>query len=86
MQGKENSSCSVTTVKESGDLGTGNMMEFELIDQSGKRRSRPPLEDISSIVENVKRTWVGREVMALGKLMAQELGSAAAAGQPHQEQ
>ena len=32
------------------------MMEFELIDQSGKCRPHPPLEDISGIVENVERT------------------------------
>ena len=60
----------MTEVKESGDLGTGNMMEFELIDQSGKRRPRPPLEDIWSIEENLKRTRVEGEVMALSKLMA----------------
>ena len=70
MQGKENISHSVTEVKESGDLGTGNMMEFELIDQSGKRRPRPPLEDIWSIEEKLKRTRVEGEVMALSKLMA----------------
>lgn len=61
MQGKENISRSMTEVKESGDLGTGNMMEFELIDQSGKRRPRPPLEYIWSIEENLKGPgWKGK--------------------------
>ena len=46
----------------------------------------PPWKDVSGLVENVKRKKVEGDVMALSKLMAQELGSVVAAGQPRQEQ
>lgn len=86
MQRKENNSRRVIEMEKGGGLGIGNMMEVELTEKIGNRITRPPLEDISGSVENVKRTKVEGEVMGLSKLMAQDLGSAAAAGQPCREQ
>lgn len=71
---------------ENGGLETGTMMEVVHNEKSGKRRSRSPLKDILGLVENVKRNKVDGDVMALSKLMAQELGSVVTAGQPRLEQ
>ena len=86
MQRKENVLCRGIVRVKGDDLGTGTMMEVEQNEKSGKRRTRPPLKDISGLVENVKRKKVDGDVMALRKLMAQELGSVVATGQPCQEQ
>ena len=71
---------------KSDDLGTGTMMEVEQNEKSGKRRTRSPLKDVSGLVENVKRKKIEGVVMALSKIMAHELGSVMAAGQPRREQ
>ena len=71
---------------KSDDLGRGTMIEVEQNEKSGKRRTCSPLKDISGLVENVKRKKVEGDVMALNKLMAQELGSMVAASQPRWEQ
>ena len=86
MQRKENVLCRGIVRVKGDDLGTGTMMEVEQNEKSGKRRTCSPLKDISGLVENVKRKKVEGDVMALSKLMAQELGSMMAAGQPRREQ
>ena len=73
-------------MEKSGGLGIGSMMDVEQTEKTGKRRARSPLKIISGTVENVKRYKVEGDVMTLSKLMAQELGSAVAAGQHHREQ
>ena len=86
MQRKENVLHRGIVRVKSDDLGTVTMIEVEQNEKSGKRRTCSPLKDISGLVENVKRKKVEGDVMALSKLMAQELGSVVATGQPCQEQ
>ena len=85
MQRKENVLRRGIVRVNSKDMGTESM-EVEKNEKCGKRRTRPLLEDMSDLVENVKRKKVEGDVMALSKLMAQELGSVVAAGQPRREQ
>ena len=85
MQRKENVFRRGIVRVNSKDMGTESM-EVEKNEKCGKRRTRPLLEDMSDLVENVKRKKVEGDVMALSKLMAQELGSVVAAGQPRREQ
>ena len=86
MQRKENVLRRGIVRVNSKDMGTESMTEVEQNEKSGKHRTRSPLEDILGLVENVKRKKVKGDVMALSKLMAQELGLMVAAGQPHREQ
>ena len=86
MQRKENVLRRGIVRVNSKDMGTKSMTEVEQNEKRGKHRTRFPLEDILGLVENVKRKKVKGDVMALSKLMAQELGSVVAAGQPRQEQ
>ena len=86
MQRKENILRRGIVRVKSDDLEMGTMTKVEQNEKSGKRRTRSPLKDISGLVENVKRKKVEGDVMALSKLMAQELGLMVAAGQPRREQ
>ena len=86
MQRKENVLRRGIVRVNSKDMGTKSMTEVEQNEKRGKHRTRFPLEDILGLVENVKRKKVKGDVMALSKLMAQELGLMVAAGQPRREQ
>ena len=61
-------------------------MEVEANDVWVKRKERIPLGEILVDNENGKKQKMEGEVMALGKIMVQHLGSALAAGQPCREQ
>lgn len=61
-------------------------MDVEANKVGVKRKERMPLKEISVNEETGKKLKLDGEVMALGKIMAQHLGSALAARQPCQEQ
>nr|POE82597.1 hypothetical protein CFP56_46446 [Quercus suber] len=60
-------------------------IDIEVKAVGGKRKERILLEEISGNEEVGKKLKMEEEVMALGKIMAQHLGSALAVGQPHWE-
>ena len=86
MPGMENSSGS----EEKHFQGAGNIedsiMEIELVEMGTKRRARTPLAELENMEDNGKRIKREGEVQELGKLLAQHLGSAEAASQPHRAQ
>ena len=53
-----------------------------MVDMGTKRRARVPLAELENKDDNGKRVKVDGEIKELGKLFAQQLGSAAAAAQP----
>ena len=53
-----------------------------MVDMGTKRRERVPLAELENKDDNGKRVKVDGEIKELGKLFAQQLGSAAAAVQP----
>ena len=55
-------------------------------DGGPKRKLRSPLKENLMEVDMGKKQKIEGEVPVLSKLMAQQLGSAAAAGQPRREQ
>ena len=57
-------------------------MEIEMAVTGTKRRTRVPLVELENKEDNGKRIKVAGEIKELGKLFAQQLGSAAAAAQP----
>nr|POE82869.1 hypothetical protein CFP56_28274 [Quercus suber] len=61
-------------------------MEVEELDMGPKRKLRAPLSEVMDNREIGKKLKLDEEVFALGKLMATQMGSAAAAGQPRREQ
>ena len=61
-------------------------MDVESKEVGAKRKERILLEEISMDDEIGKNQKLDGEVMALGKIMAQHLGSALAVGQPCREQ
>nr|POE75934.1 hypothetical protein CFP56_58639 [Quercus suber] len=79
MQRKENNLRRGINMENCSGLGTGTMMDVEQTKKSGKHRARSPLKNLSGNMENVKRNKLEGDVMALSKLMAQELGSVVAA-------
>nr|POE81447.1 hypothetical protein CFP56_05945 [Quercus suber] len=70
-----------------GDVEVNEMMMKSEDDEMGsKRKSRLPLVDITMEEEAVKKQKMEGEVWTLSKIMATQLGSAVAAGQPRREQ
>nr|POE52498.1 hypothetical protein CFP56_35025 [Quercus suber] len=70
-----------------GDVEVNEMMMKSEDDEVGsKRKSRLPLVDITMEEEAVKKQKMEGEVLTLSKIMATQLGSAVAAGQPRREQ
>ena len=61
-------------------------MEVEEENAGTKRKTRAPLEEIMENDEVRERPKIEAEVMAFGKLLATQMGSAAAAMQPCREQ
>ena len=62
------------------------LMDVEANEVEVKRKERIPFEEISVNDETKKKQKMEGEVMALGKIMAQHLGLALAAGLPRREQ
>ena len=60
--------------------------EIEMAGTGTKRRARVPLAELENKEDNGKRIKVAGEIKELGKLFAQQLGSAAAAAQPRRAQ
>ena len=61
-------------------------MEVEEGDVGPKRKIRAPLSEVGDNMEARKKLKLNEEVVALGKLMAKQMGSAVAAGQPRRDQ
>ena len=86
VPGKENKSGSEETQLQGDKTNVDSTMEIEMVDMGTKRRVRAPLAELEDKEDNGK--WIKREgeVKELGKLLAQHLGSAKAAMQPHRAQ
>ena len=84
--GKENMRGDTSKAAEKKSRLEITCMEVEEENVGAKRKTRAPLEEITKIVEVRKRLKLEMEVAAFGKLLATQMGSAAAAVQPRREQ
>ena len=84
--GKENMRGDTSKATEKNSRMEITCMEVEEENAGAKRKTRDPLEEITEIVEVRKRPKLETEVAMFGKLLATQMGSAAAAVQPRREQ
>ena len=86
VTGKENAWTEGRGINKRNDESTKNVVNPEDIEGGLKRKIRLPLEEISMGEEVGKKQKIEGEVQMLSKIMATQLGSAAAARQPRREQ
>ena len=86
VTGKENAWPEGWGKNKRTDEPTKKVMNSEINEGSLKRKIRLPLDEILMREEVGKKQKIEGEVQALSKIMATQLGSAAAAGQPRREQ
>ena len=86
VTGKENAWTEGWGINKRNDEPTKKVMNSKVNEGSLKRKIRLPLDEISMGEEVGKKQKIEGEVQALSKIMATQLGSAAAAGQPRREQ
>lgn len=72
-------------LQKANDLREITRMDTEEVELGPKRKSRTPLEDIMENAGVGKKPKLEEEVSAFGKLLAKQMGSVAAAVQPHRE-
>ena len=84
--GKENVGQCIFTLQKENAKEDVSQMEVEELDVGPKRRVCAPLLEAMDNMEVGKKLKLDEEVVALGKLMATQMGSEAVTGQPHQEQ
>ena len=86
MTGKENAWIEGRGINKRNDESTKKVMNSEVNEGGLKRKIRLPLDEISMGEEVGKKQKIEGEVQVLSKIMATQLGSAAAARQPRREQ
>lgn len=84
--GKENVGMGTSNLQKMNALAKITKMDIEEVEVGLKRKSRAPLEELLENVGTGKRPKVEEEVTVFGKLLATQMGSAAAAEQPCREQ
>ena len=86
MVGKENNAWGARGQIHGEEKVNVTSMEVDANDVGAKRKEHIPLEEILVNDETSKKLKLDGEAMALGKIMAQHLGSALVAWQPCREQ
>ena len=76
----------ISTLQKENAKEDVSRMEVEELDVGPRRKVRAPLSEVMDNMEVEKKLKLDEEVIALGKMMATQMGLAATAGQPHQEQ
>nr|POF08275.1 hypothetical protein CFP56_55674 [Quercus suber] len=84
--GKENVGLCKSILQKKNEREEASQMEVEELDMGPKRKLWAPLSEVEDNKETGKKLKLDEEVVALEKLMATQMGSAAAAGQPRREQ
>ena len=84
--GEENVEVVSAKGRKKKNMRESNRMEVEEEYAGVKRKTRTPLEERMEDVEVRKKPKIDAEVEAFGKMLAMQLGSAAAAVQPRREQ
>ena len=76
----------ISTLQKENTKEDVSRMEVEELDVGPRRKVRAPLSEVMDNIEVGKKLKLDEEVVALGKLMAKQMGSAVVAGQPRREQ
>lgn len=84
--GKENVGLGSSNLQKENAMEEVSRMEVEEVNVGLKRKTRAPLVEVVHNIEFGKRPKLGEEVVAFGKLLATQMGSVVATGQPCQEQ
>lgn len=84
--GKENVGLCISILQKKNEMEDVSRMEVEELDMGPKRKLQAPLSKVMDNREIGKKLKLDKEVVVVGKLMATQMGLAAAAVQPHREQ
>lgn len=84
--GKENVGLCLSTMPKESTKVDATRMEVEEEDEGPKQKIRVPLSEAAKNMEVGKKLKLDEEVVAFGKLMAIQMGSAAVVEQPRPEQ